>query len=367
MWDQVKYLCSKINEDEWSGVLYYNINGSIKDVDNLSIELLDIFPMDKGNATFTSYDFGGPVVEHMMKNEELSEAKIGHIHSHNNMSVFFSGTDWSELEENAPNHNFYLSLIVNNKGDTCAKLCFIASADTEEAEITFKAKDENGEVYELYAESIKVDKEKLVVFDCVIDKPVQELLITEDFVSRTDLIIKEAASRPKHNFKKTPNTVGFKNKKNSTEPSFAKAWELEQEAKKNVVYKGFLDTSSKHFDRVVADFLMFLLNGGAPFDPRKYSFPEDLLDDTPLCDKTSGEIASYILDIYDTSFTKFFAGYTNNKSISLYGDVLEGLILTIEHEINTATHQSKGILSMMEPLKSTFMATLELHNNDITI
>lgn len=50
----------------------------------------------------------------MEGNEHLEECRIGHIHSHNTMGVFFSGTDWGELEDNAPNHNYYLSLIVNN-------------------------------------------------------------------------------------------------------------------------------------------------------------------------------------------------------------------------------------------------------------
>ena len=43
-----------------------------------------------------------------------SQWKVGHIHSHNVMRVFFSGTDMDELHDNAPSHNFYVSLIVNN-------------------------------------------------------------------------------------------------------------------------------------------------------------------------------------------------------------------------------------------------------------
>ena len=61
--------------------------------------------------------------------------------------VFFSGTDWSELEDNASNHNYYLSLIVNNFMDFCAKVCFIAEAKNET--FNFEAKDEQGKRYSL--------------------------------------------------------------------------------------------------------------------------------------------------------------------------------------------------------------------------
>lgn len=57
------------------------------------------------------------------------------IHSHHNMTCFFSGTDMSELHDNAPNHNYYLSLIVNYKEDTgnnwCAKVAYVTEEKKE--------------------------------------------------------------------------------------------------------------------------------------------------------------------------------------------------------------------------------------------
>lgn len=51
------------------------------------------------------------------------------------MSCFFSGTDMSELHDNAPNHNYYLSLIVNYKEDTanswCAKVAYVTEEKKE--------------------------------------------------------------------------------------------------------------------------------------------------------------------------------------------------------------------------------------------
>ena len=64
------------------------------------------------------------------------------------MGVFFSGVDIKELEDNAKSHNFYLSLVVNNKMETVAKVISYAEAK-HIFEGFFKAKDENGDDYEI--------------------------------------------------------------------------------------------------------------------------------------------------------------------------------------------------------------------------
>ena len=142
---QIKWLCKEISRVEWSGVLFYSMEGSITDPENLVFTLEHILPMHKGTSGYTEYELGEAVIEYMMENEESENWKMGHIHSHNTMDVFFSGTDMSELEDNAPNHNFYLSLIVNNFMEFCAKVCFIAESGIAQ----FTAKDENGKAYEV--------------------------------------------------------------------------------------------------------------------------------------------------------------------------------------------------------------------------
>lgn len=54
------------------------------------------------------------------------------------MAVFFSGTDNEELAENAPNYEYYLSLIVNNKGDMMAKVAFMGEQEINTPSFTFK-------------------------------------------------------------------------------------------------------------------------------------------------------------------------------------------------------------------------------------
>lgn len=58
------------------------------------------------------------------------------------MSTYFSSVDNEELQENAPNHKMYLSLIVNYKdgGSPVARLCCKASEKTSLAEIFINTK-----------------------------------------------------------------------------------------------------------------------------------------------------------------------------------------------------------------------------------
>ena len=105
--------------------------------------------------------------------------------------VFFSGTDWSELEDNAPNHNYYLSLIVNNFMDFCAKVCFVAKAQNET--FKFEARDENGEKYIAQSGEYSVDP-KLIVYDCEIESPKKVIEVQEEFVGKVKTIIEKAAA-----------------------------------------------------------------------------------------------------------------------------------------------------------------------------
>lgn len=155
----------------------------------------DILPMNKGTQAYTEYSLDERVIEYMMDNETMEKGwKMGHIHSHNTMSVFFSGTDWSELEDNAPNHNFYLSLIVNNFMDFCAKVCFIAEAK-QTKDFDFLAKDELGQEYIYVAKPYEVKQKKLVVYDCDIKSPVSAISVGLGFKSSVDKIIKDAEAK----------------------------------------------------------------------------------------------------------------------------------------------------------------------------
>ena len=89
-----------------------------------------------------------------------------------------------DLEINAPKNNVYLSLIVNNKEQMVAKLCFVAN--TGSSQTTAKALDEFGQEY-----VVSVDNENqqyLVIYDCDIE--IQRAFLREDFIEAVEDIMK---------------------------------------------------------------------------------------------------------------------------------------------------------------------------------
>lgn len=170
----------------------------------------DIIPMDKGSEGATEYEYNKKSMFDTSKfddkhidyidamcdeHPEVLEWKVGHIHSHNNMGVFFSGVDIKELEDNAKSHNFYLSLVVNNKMETVAKVISYAEAK-HIFEGSFKAKDENGDDYEIEKGTFDFHKTLTKTFDCQIIKDEQVIRVDARFQGYVDEIIKEANSRP---------------------------------------------------------------------------------------------------------------------------------------------------------------------------
>lgn len=117
----IRFLCERVWDTEWSGVLFYNPIGNFED-GSLEIHCVDILPMDIGSATYTEFDMSPDVISYMAQNPELLDCKMGLIHSHNNMSTFFSGTDTATLREEGADRNHFVSLIVNNAGKYTAAI-----------------------------------------------------------------------------------------------------------------------------------------------------------------------------------------------------------------------------------------------------
>ena len=202
---KVHHLCTVISQVEWSGILLYDVEGNITDPKNMVIHLKDIILMDKGTTAFTSYNFtekkrdqSGFVDRHIDYCEEKEEAlgwRIGLIHSHNNMGVFFSGTDMAELKENAPSHNFYLSLIVNNALDLQAKIAYMGNINME-VDAVYKGLDVNGEEYDIESTKLVVTKSKYYEYDCdiIVDKT---SVVEDSFFLRNIKDVLAEADKPK--------------------------------------------------------------------------------------------------------------------------------------------------------------------------
>ena len=112
---KIRFLCDKIHDVEWSGTLFYDIEGTFED-NNLVVTCKDIYLMDIGSAAYTEFNMSPDVISYMAQNPELLDYKTGLIHSHNNMATFFSGTDTATLQEEGTDRNHFVSLIVNNIG-----------------------------------------------------------------------------------------------------------------------------------------------------------------------------------------------------------------------------------------------------------
>lgn len=117
----IRFLCERVWDTEWSGVLFYTPSGNFED-GSLEIRCEDILPMDIGSTTYTEFNMSPDVISYMAQHPELLDYKMGLIHSHNNMSTFFSGTDLATLQEEGNERNHFVSLIVNNAGKYTAAI-----------------------------------------------------------------------------------------------------------------------------------------------------------------------------------------------------------------------------------------------------
>ena len=118
---KIRFACQKVWSTEWSGTLFFTHEGSFENND-LVIRCVDIYIMDIGTQAYTEFDMNPDVIAYMTENPELLDCQMGLIHSHNNMSTFFSGTDTATLKEEGRDRNNFVSLIVNNAGSYTAAI-----------------------------------------------------------------------------------------------------------------------------------------------------------------------------------------------------------------------------------------------------
>ena len=118
---KIRFACQKVWNTEWSGTLFFTHEGSFENND-LVIRCVDIYIMDIGTQAYTEFDMNPDVIAYMTEHSELLDCQMGLIHSHNNMSTFFSGTDTATLKEEGRDRNNFVSLIVNNAGSYTAAI-----------------------------------------------------------------------------------------------------------------------------------------------------------------------------------------------------------------------------------------------------
>jgi hypothetical protein len=118
---KIRFTCQKVWNTEWSGTLFFTHEGSFEN-DDLVIRCVNIYIMNIGTQAYTEFDMNPDIISCMCENPELLDCQMGLIHSHNNMSTFFSGTDTATLKEEDRDRNNFVSLIVNNAGSYTAAI-----------------------------------------------------------------------------------------------------------------------------------------------------------------------------------------------------------------------------------------------------
>ena len=118
--EKIRFLCARFPNNEYSGVLFYDYTGRFED-NSLVLTAKDFCLMDYGSATYTEFNKSAEICNYMIEND-LLECQQGLMHSHDQMSTFFSGTDLSTLQEEGSDMNNFLSLIVNNAGQYTAAI-----------------------------------------------------------------------------------------------------------------------------------------------------------------------------------------------------------------------------------------------------
>lgn len=178
---QIDYLHNKVGQFEWIGVLLYTKEaGDIPDGNTLVLRAHKLYLMDIGTTAHTQATIDAEEVLGMYDNvPDIMDLKQGLIHTHHIMTTFFSGEDWSELEDNTPLHNYYLSLIVNFDGKYSAKVAYMANV---EENFTFKGCDDQ-------SFTTSRSKKVLITLDMNIEK--EGVLVDEPFEKRYEEV-KEA-------------------------------------------------------------------------------------------------------------------------------------------------------------------------------
>lgn len=173
-----------------------DIEGSVEDPANLKIVVSDFTLFDIGTGGYTEFEVTPEIILPVYeKNPDYIEKKYGCIHSHNNMNVFFSGTDTSTLLEQAFIHNFFVSLIINNEFDKIAKISYKGKKKVEKKEkVTFY--NRIGNIFLPYTKSIDETTEEDVVYviECNVEYE-KNIPIDEELVGQIAIITKQEEAK----------------------------------------------------------------------------------------------------------------------------------------------------------------------------
>ena len=319
---QIKYLCKTIAKVEWSGVLFYTIEGSIKDPETFKIILKTILPLDMGTTGFTGYTLDSRFTDFIEEDfDERCQWKVGTIHSHHCMATFFSNVDMDDLSDNAGGHNFYLSLIVNNYMDFLAKIGFIGEAKQDIKQVPFTALDEDGQSYVIESKDYVIDNRKLYVYNTNIISSVDTIEVPEPFGNQVKKIMepKPVAKPEKEPFKNWELPSHKKTHKKEVKKTVGHDLEEEDLGERAVRLYNFTFDVLNFYKAATQDDVTI----------------EDVLDIIAEFDLEPAEISKYIMDDFVPKYEVHFPEATPEEFVKDAYTVIEMLeeIQTVYPEI----------------------------------
>lgn len=86
---KIRTWCALLPDKEWSGVLFYSVNGSFED-GSLEVICKNILVMNIGESDYTEFSYDEDVAFYMAQNPELLDCYQALIHSHNKMAKRFA-------------------------------------------------------------------------------------------------------------------------------------------------------------------------------------------------------------------------------------------------------------------------------------
>ena len=178
---KIDQMHDRIGSTEWCGFIFYEkVEGNISDPETYVAKTTDIYMMDIGSHSYTESDnHTDDVISMVDRIPAYMENRYGLIHTHHNMSAFFSGTDMQELHDNVHLYSYYLSLIVNFDGKWCAKIAKLI--DVNSSSYTITEEDEEDVLIEIPEKKVMVtfdldiEFEQLEVYDDVVELRITEI------------------------------------------------------------------------------------------------------------------------------------------------------------------------------------------------
>jgi predicted HicB family RNase H-like nuclease len=257
------------------------------------------------------------------------------------MQSFFSGTDWSQLEDRGVLSNYFLMLIVNFKGEYVAKVAFKAEKSGKDAvELNFANNLDGRAPLTLAGQSAK---EVLVVMDCKIEFEKPEKTVEDSFSARYDAVktalAEEAAAKRVYTPAYVPYTgYGVTPKRTWRQTEFT-AWDDEIDditvGKFPSKKKGIMDLTDKEWNMqntnestITEKDAFFALSSylSSTYDKSNYEPPLDLIIDLNKQLKKKAELEEYLMEFSHGGFKTHVEGIHLNCTPHDHMTIMEHLI-----------------------------------------